>query len=138
MSDHPHILGVDAGSVSIAVVAINSRQEIIQSAYEFHKGNPAQTLKAILNRFNLKTVGAIAATASTPPFLQATRRYDNRVAVIRAAKFLHEKIGSILVVGGEKFGLIRFDDNGNYLGFKSNTGCAAGTGSFLEQQARLT
>ena len=45
MSAYPHILGVDIGSVSIAVVALNSRQEIIRSAYEFHQGNTAQKLK---------------------------------------------------------------------------------------------
>jgi activator of 2-hydroxyglutaryl-CoA dehydratase len=55
---------------------------------------------------------------------------------MKASNFQHNKIGSILVVGGEKFGLIRLDESGNYLGFKSNTGCAAGTGSFLDQQAR--
>ena len=38
-------------------------------------------------------------------------------------------------MGGEKFGLIRFDEDGHYLNFKSNTPCAAGTGSFLDQQA---
>ena len=27
MSSHPHILGVDIGSVAIAVVALNSKQE---------------------------------------------------------------------------------------------------------------
>ncbi len=136
MSACPHILGVDIGSVAIAVVAINSRQKIIGRAYEFHHGNTAQTLKEILNRFELKAVGGIAATAGTPPILQATQRYDSRVAVLTAANFQHDKIGSILVVGGEKFGLIRLDQSGNYLGFKSNTGCAAGTGSFLDQQAR--
>lgn len=136
MSTYPHILGVDIGSVSIAVVALNSKQEIIQRAYEFHRGNTAQKLKEILSRFDLKAVGDVAATAETPPILKTTQRYDSRMAVIKAAGFFHEKIGSILVVGGEKFGLIRFDASGNYLGFKSNTGCAAGTGSFLDQQAQ--
>jgi predicted CoA-substrate-specific enzyme activase len=136
MSAYPHFLGVDIGSVAIAVVAVNSRQKIIGSAYEFHHGNTARTLKEILNRFELKTVGGIAATAETPPILQATQRYDSRVAVLTAANFQHDRIGSILVVGGEKFGLIRLDESGSYLGYKSNTGCAAGTGSFLDQQAR--
>lgn len=131
-----HILGVDIGSVSIAVVAIAHRHEIVQTAYEFHHGKPEQKLKEILEQFNLKSVGGIAATAGTPPILKATRRYDDRVAVMRAVRRYHEKVGSILVVGGEKFGLIRLDDYGNYLNFKSNTGCAAGTGSFLDQQAQ--
>ncbi|MBI4682241.1 MAG: CoA activase, partial [Nitrospirae bacterium] len=33
-------------------------------------------------------------------------------------------------------GLISFDEAGNYRNFKSNSSCAAGTGSFLDQQAR--
>ena len=135
MPFHSHILGVDIGSVSIAVVAINSRQEIVQSAYEFHHGNTAQKLTEILNKFDLKALAGIAATAATPSLLEVTQRYDSRVAVMKAASWCHDKIGSILVVGGEKFGLIRLDESGNYLGFKSNTGCAAGTGSFLDQQA---
>jgi len=136
MSAYPHILGIDVGSVAVAVVALNSKNEIVRHAYEFHHGHTAQTLRDILNRFDLKAVGAVAATTGTPPILHATQRYDNRVAVMKAAHFQHDRIGSILVVGGEKFGLIRFDERGNYLGFKSNTGCAAGTGSFLDQQAR--
>ena len=135
-SNCPQILGVDIGSVSIAVVALAHRHEIIQTAYEFHHGKPDQKLKEILEQFDLKTVGGIAATAGTPPIMKATRRYDNRVAVMRAVRRYHEKVGCILVVGGEKFGLIHLDDCGNYLNFKSNTGCAAGTGSFLDQQAQ--
>lgn len=74
MSAYPHILGVYIGSVSIAVVAVNSKQEIIGSAYEFHHGNTTQKLKEILNRFELKAVGGIAVTAGIPPILKATQR----------------------------------------------------------------
>ncbi|MFH1090252.1 MAG: acyl-CoA dehydratase activase, partial [Pseudomonadota bacterium] len=35
----------------------------------------------------------------------------------------------------EKFGVVLFDEAGNYRKYKSNTSCAAGTGSFLDQQA---
>ncbi|CAB1058534.1 Activator of 2-hydroxyglutaryl-CoA dehydratase [Olavius sp. associated proteobacterium Delta 1] len=136
MSAYPHILGVDIGSVSISVVALDSRQKIIGSAYEFHHGNTARTLKEILEQFELTAVGGIAATAVTPAILKVTQRYDSQIAVLRAANFQHDRVGSILVVGGEKFGLLRLDESGNYLGFKSNTGCAAGTGSFLDQQAQ--
>ncbi|MCP4022950.1 MAG: CoA activase, partial [Desulfobacteraceae bacterium] len=48
----------------------------------------------------------------------------------------YNRFDSILVVGGEKFGRLFFDENGDYLNYKSNTSCAAGTGSFLDQQAR--
>jgi predicted CoA-substrate-specific enzyme activase len=135
MRFHPNILGIDIGSVSVAVVEINSEKHIVQSAYHFHRGDIAATLKKMLTAFNLKLIGGIAATASTPSILNADRQYDNRLAVIAAAQHFHDTVGSILLVGGEKFGLIRFDKNGNYLDFRSNTPCAAGTGSFLDQQA---
>ena len=94
MSSYPHILGVDIGSVSIAVAALNSERKVIQSAYEFHHGNPARQLKQILNQFELKAVGGIAATAATPSILQITQRYDSRVAVMKAAYVCHDKVGS--------------------------------------------
>jgi len=78
----------------------------------------------------------IAVTSSTQPILKTTRQCDTRIAIIAAARRFYQKIGSILLVGGEKFGLIRFDENDNYLMFKANTSCAAGAGSFLDQQAQ--
>lgn len=135
MRSHPNILGIDIGSVSIAVVEITSHKQIVQSAYEFHHGDTAAKLKKILTGFNLKTIGGIAATASTPAILNVNRQYDNRLSVIAAARHFHDIVGSILLVGGEKLGLIRFDKDGNYLNFRSNSPCAAGTGSFLDQQA---
>ena len=53
--------------------------------------------------------------------MKANCRYDNRIAIIDAARGLHGKVGSLLIVGGEKFGLIRFDENGQYTGSKANT-----------------
>lgn len=136
MRSHPNILGIDIGSVSIAVVEITSHKQIVQSAYEFHRGDTAAKLKKILTGFDLQTIGGIAATASTPAILKIHRQYDNQLSIIVAAHHFHDNVGSILSVGGEKFGLIRFDEDGHYLNFKSNTPCAAGTGSFLDQQAK--
>jgi predicted CoA-substrate-specific enzyme activase len=132
----PIILGIDVGSVSVSVVALNSQKQILQNAYEFHHGKTADKLREILGRFDLTAVGGIATTTSTPSVIKQANRYDNQVAVVSAVRHWHPDAGSILIVGGEKFGLIRLDGYGNYLGFKSNTGCAAGTGSFLDQQAR--
>jgi predicted CoA-substrate-specific enzyme activase len=136
MISRPNILGIDVGSVAVSVVVLNSSKSIVQSAYGFHHGNTAEKLRELLHRFDLSSVGGIACTASTPSIIEQAVRFDNQVAVLAAVRHWHPAAGSILVVGGEKFGLIRLDDQGNYLGFKSNTGCAAGTGSFLDQQAR--
>jgi predicted CoA-substrate-specific enzyme activase len=138
MSDqgNSHILGIDIGSVSISIVEINPAKEIVKTAYEFHHGNIFETLKSILNTFDLSRICGIASTTSTPSIIKVAGTYDNRISIIEAARHFHEKIGAILIVGGERFGLISFDNDGNYLNFKSNTLCAAGTGSFLDQQAK--
>ena len=130
-----NILGVDIGSVSICLAVISPQKELITKAYAFHHGAINDTLRMKLAEVNLSQICAVAATTSTPSILKVSRKYDNRVSIITACRHFHERIGSILLVGGEKFGLIQFDDDGNYLHFKANTSCAAGTGSFLDQQA---
>jgi predicted CoA-substrate-specific enzyme activase len=130
-----NIIGIDIGSVSICIAELSPEKDLIRKSYGFHHGAISNTLKAMLGDFNLAEIRAVAATTSTPPILKFGRKYDNRVSIIAACRHFHEKIGSILLVGGEKFGLIQFDTNGNYLHFKANTSCAAGTGSFLDQQA---
>ncbi len=134
--DNVNILGIDIGSVSISIVEINREKEVVKTAYEFHHGNILENLKNILNTFDLTRVCGIASTSSTPSIIKITGQYDNRISIIEAARHFHEKIGAVLIVGGERFGLISFDDDGNYRNFKSNTLCAAGTGSFLDQQAK--
>jgi predicted CoA-substrate-specific enzyme activase len=130
-----NILGIDIGSVSICIAELSPEKDLIRKSYGFHRGAINDTLKVMLGDFNLSEIRAVAATTSTPSILKINRKYDNRVSIIAACRHFHEKIGSILLVGGEKFGLIQFDTDGNYLHFKANTSCAAGTGSFLDQQA---
>ncbi|MGD8712910.1 MAG: acyl-CoA dehydratase activase [Desulfobacterales bacterium] len=131
-----NILGIDVGSVSVSVALVNSRQEVLQTEYGFHQGNIVTCLKEILHKFNVKTICGIASTASSPSTVKCTRQYDNQICVIEACRFYHDAFGAILVVGGEKFGLIQFDDEGNYHSYRANSSCAAGTGSFLDQQAQ--
>lgn len=131
-----NILGIDIGSVSISVVEMNLEREVVKTAYEFHHGNIIETLKKILNDYDLSRICGIASTSSTPSIIKLSGQYDNRISIITAARHFHEKVGAILIVGGERFGLITFDEHGNYRNFKSNSSCATGTGSFLDQQAR--
>jgi activator of 2-hydroxyglutaryl-CoA dehydratase len=130
------ILGIDIGSVSISVAEVDSERKVLKTAYQFHHGNIEETFINIMKGFDLKTICGMAATSSTPLSIKADSHYDNRVAIIEAARHFHQKIGAILVVGGEAFGLIGFDETGRYRSFKTNTSCAAGTGSFLDQQAQ--
>ena len=131
-----NILGIDIGSVSISVAEIGPGGEILQTDYRFHRGKIEENLRVALEDFNLPRIGWIASTSSTPPVVRTSREYDSRVSIMKACRHIHGDVGSILIVGGERFGLMRFDAEGRFLNFKANTSCAAGTGSFLDQQAR--
>jgi activator of 2-hydroxyglutaryl-CoA dehydratase len=89
MLSRPNILGIDVGSVSVSAVTLNPGKQILQSAYEFHHGKPADKLREILDNFDLATVGGIASTASSPSILKHATRYDNQVAVVSAVRHWH-------------------------------------------------
>lgn len=135
MAAYELILGIDIGSAAVSLAEIDPDGNLIKSVYGFHHGHAAGYLKDVLGRFDLSRVAGIAATASTPSSVKALHRCDNRVAAIAAARHFYPRVRSILIIGAEKFGLIQLDRQGNYRTFRANTGCAAGTGSFLDQQA---
>ncbi len=129
------MLGLDIGSVSISLVCLSQRREIEHTDYRFHRGMVRETLKAMFQALAPRTPGAVACTSSTPRILHQTKIYDSQVCFIEAARNNHGRMGALLVVGGEKFVLLRFDSEGGFKNLKASTSCAAGTGSFLDQQA---
>ena len=131
-----HIVGIDIGSVALSVVVVDEKGAVINSFYQFHTGAISDTLRSILNNIDIKRVGGIAMTLSGPEIFSNVSRYDTQIAMIAAVKKYHAEVGSILFVGGENFGLITFNELGDYERFRSNSSCAAGTGSFLDQQAK--
>ena len=135
ISGSRRILGVDIGSVSAGMVVVNDQKEVLQHFYEFHHGDISNTVDRMLAGIDTGQLSGVAATDQTPQVIHADFRCDDRVAVISAAKHLNEKVGSVLHVGGETFAMLFFDETGEYSGLRTNTSCAAGTGSFLDQQA---
>lgn len=135
MGEGKNFLGIDIGSVSIALAVIDEDDHIVQTYYNFHKGQIIEHLEKALKKINLEQIKAIGYTSSTPAILKQGKDYDSRVSYITAAKHFHPDLKALLIVGAEKFGLVTFDEKGEYLNYRSNTSCAAGTGNFLDQQA---
>ena len=132
----PGILGVDIGSVCISTALIDSSGEIRGSDYRFHAGKVRDCLRSMIKEMGPVQVSGVATTSGTPQILRCARRYDSQVSLIAACRRRFPDLRSIIFVGGERFGLVRFDREGDYRGARSNSSCAAGTGSFLDQQAR--
>ncbi len=130
-----HILGIDVGSATVSTVEIDRSGKIVKADYRSHNGNVIESLAVSLENVDFDLIEGVAATGSTPISVLADRRYDDKVSVIAAAARLHEDFAAILLVGAEKFGVLQFDGDGHYRRYRTNTSCAAGTGSFLDQQA---
>jgi len=135
VSPQPSILGVDIGSVAISLVQMDPGSGLARTSYAFHQGLIAETLAGLLETYELEGMFEVACTSSTPQVLRRASRYDSQVAFITAARHCYSGLGAILIIGGERFALIRFDDRGGYQGLRANSSCAAGTGGFLDQQA---
>ena len=131
-----NILGIDVGSVSIHMAVLTYDRNIVHTDTCYHHGEIKQCLSKLLENIDIKNIHYVAVTDATPSIIQRNKSYDEQLTINRAAKHYHEIFGAILHIGGEKFSLSRFDEDRNYMGTRHNTSCAAGTGSFLDQQAR--
>ncbi len=133
--DNMNILAVDIGSVSIALVEVDTRRRIRRWSYCAHHGRLEQSLRDALTSWPLDDVGCVVATQGTPRLVRADHRVDWMTALVTAHRFFTPDVANLLAVGGERFALVRFDESGNYRSSRGNTSCAAGTGGFLDQQA---
>ncbi|MBF9015510.1 CoA activase [Oceanispirochaeta sp. M2] len=130
-----YILGIDAGSVSLSAVLIDSDGRIIKRFSRAHEGNIKEALSCLEDELDLNLITSVALTGRQGVRIRHSLYVDSRMACIRSVEQRYPEARSILLVGGEQFSLIRFNREGDYDSVRTNTSCAAGTGSFLDQQA---
>ena len=139
-------LGLDIGSVSVDSVVLDERGEILWAEYTRTKGRPlavtAEVLRRIFQRFPRQEFIAAAVTgAGAPtvaPLLNALE-VNEIIAQSRGVGSQHPEARTIIDMGGEDAKLILVDPDTKQglliADFAMNTMCAAGTGSFLDQQS---
>jgi activator of 2-hydroxyglutaryl-CoA dehydratase len=130
------ILGLDIGSMSISAVRLNSEKQIAGSFYEAHHGRIGKCLQKMARRLDPANSLDIALTASTLQYSGDFEFTDIQTALISASRYPGKDFDHILHVGAEKFYLVKKDADGRYGSSRTNTSCAAGTGSFLDQQVK--
>jgi len=140
-------LGIDIGSVSVKVVLLSSKGKILRSYYQRSKGQPLPTLKNILEdlfeQFNPNDIKSLAVTGTGGKlvnFILGGSFVNEVIAQVKATGFLCPDVRAIIEMGGEdsKLILLRWDEGSKtpvLEDFSMNMLCAAGTGSFLDQQA---
>jgi len=139
-------LGLDVGSVSINTVVMTPDDHILEEHYTRLHGQPIETLIRILDdvleRFPAERFGWIGMTGTGGEIVAQILGGDmvnEIVSQTKAVEKLHPEIRTLIEMGGEdsKFLTFKRAEDGKVLleDFAMNTQCAAGTGSFLDQQA---
>lgn len=143
MQASKYFLGVDVGSVSTNIVLIAEDNTVVEAMYLRTQGRPMQTiqegLKALRERIGnsaqiigVGTTGSARQLAAT--LLGADVVKNEITAHAVAASRQYPEVKTILEIGGQDSKIIILRD-GVVVDFAMNTVCAAGTGSFLDQQA---
>ncbi|MBM4018625.1 MAG: CoA protein activase, partial [Planctomycetes bacterium] len=140
-------LGIDIGSVSLNLVLLDEEMKVIRERYVRTRGKPLETALAVLEGLFAETPpGAIDGAAFTGAGtavlgeLYGILPINEVVAQATATMRLHPDVRTIIEIGGEDSKLILLEEDPKtgrlrIRDFAMNTLCAAGTGSFLDQQA---
>lgn len=137
-------LGVDVGSTSTNIVLVNEKNDIISYNYLRTLGNPVGALrKGFLEMSALlgKTVriNSVGVTGSGRTLIGnligADVVKDEITAQAKAASFLDETVNTVFEIGGQDSKYISLKQ-GVVVDFQMNKICAAGTGSFIEEQSK--
>ncbi len=141
-------LGIDIGSVSTNLVVIDQQGQLLHEIYLRTQGRPIEVVSAGLKEIEAKfgdslDVRGVGTTGSGRELIGelvgADTVNDEITAHKTGATYVCQQLGmepvdTIFEIGGQDSKFIRLD-KGIVVDFAMNEACAAGTGSFLEEQA---
>ncbi len=136
-------LGIDVGSVSTNIVAVDEDFRLISKQYMRTNGQPVETVKLGIKKLQQELNGqyevcGVGTTGSgrqlTGIMIGADVIKNEITAHATATVHYVPEVRTIFEIGGQDSKII-FLNNGLITDFAMNTVCAAGTGSFLDHQA---
>ena len=138
-------LGIDVGSVSTNTILMDNDRNVLEEHYTRIKGQPLQTvqkvLEEILRRISHEQFHSVSFTGTGGKLLAdllGGHFINEIIAQARAIQYFYPQVRTIIDIGGEDSKLILIEEEERRFkisDFSMNTLCAAGTGSFLDQQA---
>ncbi|HPT21929.1 MAG TPA: acyl-CoA dehydratase activase [Bacteroidales bacterium] len=141
-------LGFDIGSVSLNTVIIDYENNVLEDYYDYVHGKPFNALNeridSVLKKYPSEKIKGIALTGSGGKLatnLIGGVFVNEIIAQATSTGIMYPEARTVIEIGGEDSKLILLEkdpENGHsrLVDFEMNSICAAGTGSFLDQQAR--
>ena len=136
-------LGIDVGSVSTNVVAIDDKKNVISRKYLLTAGRPIDAVRKGIEEVGSEIKDSVvvrgAGTTGSGRYMigdliGADVIKNEITAQARASIEVDKDVDTVFEIGGQDSKYIRLK-NGVVCDFEMNKVCAAGTGSFLEEQA---
>ncbi|MEI6126425.1 MAG: acyl-CoA dehydratase activase, partial [Pseudomonadota bacterium] len=140
-------IGLDIGSISVKAVLVTPFFELREKLYQRTRGQPVESALALLLDLLSRTpngdIAGIAVTGTGGTLIAQLLNcffVNEIIAQSKATGKLYPEIRTVIEMGGEDSKLILLEKEGRtgkirIKDFSMNTVCAAGTGSFLDQQA---
>ena len=131
-------IGVDIGALFLKAVRLDEAGRIVSSVYERHRGEPADVLAEALDRLNVQPDDPVGLTGCNAELFAAQLQVPYRdvtLCQIDAVRQIAPDAFAVMDIGGGSATLIQLDGKGKFEGYSTNSMCAAGTGSFLDEQA---
>ncbi|MFA6470960.1 MAG: acyl-CoA dehydratase activase [Candidatus Latescibacterota bacterium] len=144
----PVYLGVDIGSVSTNLTVIDTDGNVIKEIYVPTKARPIEVVgeglkeieREIGDRIEIKGVGTTGSGRELIGILIGADTINDEITAHKTGalhisrNMLGKEVDTIFEIGGQDSKYISIED-GIVVDFTMNDACAAGTGSFLEEQA---
>lgn len=137
-------LGLDIGSVSANLVLLDNQGRVIEESYTRTMGQPwdraVELFEDVIERHGRSVIGSVSLTGTAAKAMAPVLEVpfvNEIIAHARAVGHLHPEARTIIDMGGEDSKMISLEagGEGQIEDFAMNSMCAAGTGSFLDQQA---
>jgi len=135
-------IGIDIGSVSVKIAVLDNNDNIVKTSYRRFHGRPYQTLKDLLDNEYAEylkdaiRLGFTGIGGKTAVSILGGESFGEINTLSTANLKLHPEVITIIEMGGEDSKYIQLDPEKKVVvDFSMNNLCAAGTGSFLDQQA---
>ena len=146
--DMQYYIGLDIGSVSLNTVILDCNLTVLEEYYDFLHGKPFnvlhQRLVSLLENHPEEMMLGMAVTGSGGKLavdLAGGIFINEIISQATSAGTLFPDVQTVIEIGGEDSKLILLEKDissgkSRLLDFEMNSLCAAGTGSFLDQQAK--
>ena len=136
-------LGIDVGAASTNIVILDKNKNLLRKSYLMTEGEPIESVKKglaeiVLDLEDVLEVQGVGVTGSgryfVGDFVGADVVINEITAQAKATFEIDNTVDTIFEIGGQDSKYISLK-NGSVVDFEMNKVCAAGTGSFLQEQA---